>query len=429
MGEAWDVAVIGGGPAGSTVAWLLADAGHSVILLERDVHPRDHVGESLTPSTNNIFQRMGFLPKIEEAGFVHKAGACWTAPRSPVGRFLSLRLAEFLPPDAVQPYTYNVEREVLDAMLLRHAHERGVKVLEGVTAREVIFEGGRAVGIRASVADGWERRVDARLVVDASGRRCVLGNQLRLRRKDPTFNQFSLYAWFRGVAAPPPGYEGFLFLHFMGLEKGWAWEIPLRNGVWSVGVVAERDDFQGAGREQEAFFQGLVERNRNLRHRMRVARRIRPWRVEGDYSYLATRPAGPGWILIGDAVRFVDPIFSSGVDVAMYSAACAAEAVQEVLRGGDEGRAFGRYESRVSDGVQVWYELTDLFYRLQNLFTRFAVSKRHREDVVRLLQGNPYSPDMQARARRMIDLMRDAAEAATRDPANLLRPGALSPSR
>jgi 1H-pyrrole-2-carbonyl-[peptidyl-carrier protein] chlorinase len=423
--DAFDAIVVGGGPAGATLGWFLADRGHRVLLLERDIHPRDHVGESLTPSTNVVFDRMGFLPKMEDAGFVHKPGACWTSPRAPIGRHLSLRLAEFPPPDAVQPYTYNVERDTLDALLLRHAHEKGVTVLQGVTVREVLFEGGRAVGVRARVLDGWERVLRARVIVDASGRRCLLANQLRLKRKDPWFNQFSIYSWFRDVEPNPPGFDGFLFLHFLGLERAWAWQIPLRQRTWSVGVVTERSDFTSSGRTREEFFSELVSRNGNLAHRMRKARRVRPWRVEGDYSYSAERATGPGWVLLGDALRFVDPIFSSGVDVAVYSAALAADSVHEVLAGGDEDAAFGRYERSVGDGIQLWYELTDLFYRLQNLFTRFAVSRRYREDVIRILQGNLYVPVMQERARRMLAVMRQAYEAASLDPENLLRPGAL----
>jgi FADH2 O2-dependent halogenase len=396
-------------------------------VLERDVHPREHVGESLTPSTNTVFQQMGFLPKMEDAGFVHKPGACWTGPRSPVGRFLSLRLAEFPPPDAVQPYTYNVERDALDALLLRHAHEKGARVLQGVAVREVEFEGNRATGVRVAVADGWERRLRAQVVVDASGRRSVLARQLRLVRKDPGFNQFSIYSWFRDVEANPHGYEGFLFLHFLGLERAWGWQIPLRGGIWSIGAVTDRADFHASGVGEGEFFESLVRRNRTFRRRMRNAQRIRPWRIEGDYSYTVSRASGPGWLLVGDAVRFVDPIFSSGVDVALYSADFAAEAIAAAIREGREEDAFRRYERRVHDGVQLWYELIDLFYRLQNLFTLFAVSSRHREDVVRILQGNLYVPETQARARRMIDIMHAAHDEAVRDPGNLLRPGALAP--
>ncbi|MGH9247600.1 MAG: NAD(P)/FAD-dependent oxidoreductase [Acidimicrobiales bacterium] len=425
----FDVVVIGGGPAGAVLGCLLAGAGYSTVIIERDVHPRDHVGESLTPSTNPIFKQIGFLEKMEDAGFVHKPGACWTAPRAPVGKFVEIRLAEFPPPGAIQSYTYNVERDAFDTLLLRHAHDAGVKVLQGVRVQAVLFEGDRAVGVRARVMDGWERDVRARFVVDASGRRCVLASRLGLKKKDESFNQFGIYSWFRGVEPGQPGTEGMLFLHFLGLERAWAWQIPLRNGVWSVGVVTDKADFKKAKVDNEDFFASLMARSRTLRHNMRAAERIRPYWVEGDYSYKVERLYGPGWLLIGDALRFVDPIFSTGVDVAAYSALYAFEALDAVLRGDDEERRFGAYERRVSDGVEAWYELISLFYKLQNLFTYFAIRRRYREHVVRILQGNLYIPESLARAREMISLMRDTYERVIVQPDHLLLPGAIQPHR
>jgi FADH2 O2-dependent halogenase len=399
--------------------------GRSVAILERDIHPRDHVGESITPSTNPIFKRIGFLEKIEDARFVHKPGACWTAPRAPVGKFVTIRLGEFPPPGATQLYTYNVERDVFDTMLLRHAHELGAKVLQGVNVRQVLFEDDRAVGVRAGVTDGWERDLRAGVIVDASGRRCMLANQLGLKRKDPTFNQFGIYSWFRGVERNPTGYEGFLFLHFLALERAWGWQIPLRDGVFSVGVVTDKADFQKSGRTHEEFFGSLVERNRSFAYAMRDAERIRPWWIEADYSYKIETLAGKGWLLIGDALRFVDPIFSTGVDVATYSALYAFEAIESALTGGDEEQAFKEYERRVGDGIDAWYDLIALFYKLQNLFTIFAVKKRFRERVVRILQGNLYMPDSLERAREIIALMHESYEKVMADETNLLRPGAL----
>src|SRR2546426_843534 len=133
--------------------------GHRALILEKDVHPRDHVGESITPSTNPIFKQIGFLPKIEDAGFVHKPGACWTSPRATPGKFVSLRLGEFPPPNAPQLYTYNVERDWFDTLLLRHAHDLGARVIQGANVKQVLFDEGRAVGVRVAVTDGWERDI------------------------------------------------------------------------------------------------------------------------------------------------------------------------------------------------------------------------------------------------------------------------------
>jgi hypothetical protein len=192
-------------------------------------------------------------------------------------------------------------------------------------------------------------------------------------------------------------------------------------------VVTHRSDFKRASQDPEEFFSSLVERSISFAHAMRGAERVRPWWLEGDYSYRIDRLVGPGWLVIGDALRFIDPIFSTGVDVAAYSALFAFEAVEHVLSGGDESAAWGLYEKRVSDGVDVWYQFTSLFYRLQNLFTLFAVRDRYREQVVRILQGNPYLPESLDRARGMISLMQRSYEQVMRQPANLLRPGALSP--
>ena len=423
----FDVIVIGGGPGGSILSSLLAQGGYRTVVLERDIHPRDHVGESLTPSTNPIFKRIGLLEKIEDAGFVHKPGACWTAPRSPVGKYVSIRLAEFPPPGATQTYTYNVERDAFDALLLRHAHELGARVVQGATVQKVLFDGDRAVGVRARVVDGWECDLFARVVVDASGRRCVLASQLGLKRMDPVFNQFGIYSWFKGIEPTPADTEGMLFLHFLAMERAWAWQIPLRNGVWSIGIVTDKADFKKSGMDTEQFVMSLVERSNSFKYYMRNAVRIRPWWAEGDYSYDIRKLAGDGWLLIGDALRFVDPIFSTGVDVACYSALYAFEAIDAAFKGHDEREAFSAYEHRVSDGVQAWYDLIALFYKLQNLFTYFAVLDAYRERVVRILQGNLYQPESLERAREMITLMEEAYSTIMANPDNLLRPGALTP--
>jgi 1H-pyrrole-2-carbonyl-[peptidyl-carrier protein] chlorinase len=417
-----DVIVIGGGPAGSTLATLLARDGHKVLLLEKDVHPRDHVGESLVPSTNLIFERIGFLDKMDDAGFIHKPGTGWNAPRSNPWQFIDIQLFEFPLPGTPRPYTYSVERDVMDAMLIRHAHEQGAKVLQGVKVKEVLFEDGRAVGVRAVVTDGWERDLYARVVVDASGRRCLLAGQLGLKRKDPNFNQFCMYSWFRGVEVPPEKYTGFTLFYFLGLNKSWAWNIPLRDGVTSMGVVVDKRDFQVSGRSEEEFFYSLVRRNRGFTQVMEKAERIRPWWIEADYSYKIDRYAGPGWMLVGDAVRFVDPVFSSGVDVALFSALYAYEAITQSWRTGDESTPFSAYEHRVGDGIDIWYELIETFYQLQSLVSRFVTNPIHRERIIRTLQGNPYDPDTQARARALLDVMHASFDKVMADPGNLLRP-------
>jgi len=424
-----EVIIIGGGPGGSALGTFLARDGIKTMIIEKDIHPRDHVGESLTPSTNLIFDQLGFLGKMNDAGFIHKPGTGWNAPRSPLWKFIEIWLFEFPIPNAPQPYTYNVERDVMDTMMLRHAHENGAKVLEGVSVQRVLFEDGRAVGVRAKVADGWERDLYAKVIVDATGRRCLLANQLKMKKKDASFNQFCIYSWFEGVKEPPKRYEGFTLFYFIGLNQAWSWHIPLRNGRASMGVVVDKEDFQKSGVSHEDFFYSLVKRNRTFTHAMQDAERVRPWWIEGDYSYKIDQFSGPGWLLIGDALRFVDPIFSSGVDVALFSSLYAYETIKQAWGSGDEAKAFGEYQSRVETGVEIWYELISMFYKLQNLVSRYATSPRWREQIVRVLQGNPYIPETQERARKLLDSMQAAYTAVLSDPRNLLRPWAMDPDR
>ncbi len=424
-----DVIIIGGGPAGAALGTYLARDGHKTLIIEKDIHPRDHVGESLTPSTNLVFQELGFLDKMNDAGFIHKPGTGWNAPRSPLWKFVEIWLFEYPIPNAPQPYTYNVERDVMDTMLLRHAHENGAKVLQGVKVQNVLFEDGRAVGVRAQVTDGWERDLYAKLIVDASGRRCFLASQLGMKKKDANFNQFCMFSWFRGVKEPPKRYEGFTLFYFLGLNQGWTWHIPLRNGITSMGVVLDKEDFQKSGMSHEDFFYSLVKRNRTFTHAMQDAERIRPWWIEGDYSYKIDKFVGPGWMLVGDSLRFVDPIFSSGVDVALFSSKYAYETIRKAWATGDEAAAFADYQSRVETGVDTWYELISTFYRLQNLVTMYATRPKWREQIVRTLQGNPYLPDTQERAKKLLVAMNESYDKILQSPGNLLRPWMMDPEK
>ena len=424
-----DVIIIGGGPAGATLGTLLGRDGHDVLILEKDIHPRDHIGESLIPSTNLIFNEIGFLEKLNDAGFEHKPGTAWNGPRSQIWKFVEVPLFEFPLEGNPHPWTFNVERDAMDAMLIRHAHDHGAKVLQGVKVSDVLFEEGRAVGVRAKVADGWERDLRAKVVVDASGRRNLMATRLKMKRKDRNFNQFCIYSWFRNVKRPPERLRGWSLFYFVGLNQAWGWQFPLRDGKESVGVVVDKGDFQKSGVDHDEFFNSLVKRSRQFDYVMKDAERIRPYWVEGDYSYKVDRYSGPGWLMIGDALRFVDPIFSSGVDVALFSAFYAYESILESWRTGDEQKPFDAFHERVNSGVDSWYDTIGMFYRLQNLLTRFVTHPKWREYVIRCLQGNPYTPENLNRNRMLLDAMQESYERVMHDPSNILRPWAMDPEK
>jgi 1H-pyrrole-2-carbonyl-[peptidyl-carrier protein] chlorinase len=387
-----DVIVIGGGPAGATVGAYLGRAGYRVVLLERDIHPREHVGESLVPATNHVTHDLGFWQKLEASQFIKKPGATWTGTKGRVGSEFIVTFAE-IPQNIPNPdYTYHVDRAEFDAMYLRHAKELGCEVLEGVGVRNVLFEGDRAVGVRVNVL-GREFDLRSRFVVDASGRRCLLGKQLGLWERDPQFNQFAIYSWFRGVKPPAEETAEYIHVHFLPVDRGWVWQIPIYEDITSVGVVTERANFQKSGKDHATFFNELMDMTPNTRHILGDADRVKPFFIEADYSYKMNRFSGPGWMLVGDAARFVDPIFSSGVSVAMRSGQFAYRALETSLTGGDEHAAFEEYNDTVQRGVQIWYEWITLYYKLQALFTRFSSKPEYKADIQQLLQGEVFDKD------------------------------------
>jgi FADH2 O2-dependent halogenase len=382
-----DVIIIGGGPAGSTMGSLLSKAGISNILLEADHHPRPHVGESMVMSSVRVFDEIDFLPILEREGFVHKYGASW---HEIGGREAAITFSEFAQDGIRQHYTYHVDRSKLDLLMLKHAQQLGTQVYQGVTVKEVLFDGDRARGVRARVAD-QEIDLECRMLVDASGRGTVLGRQLKLKKNDPIFDQFAVHGWFENVRRGEPETADYIHIYFLPVERGWAWQIPITETITSMGIVAEREVFRQFKGRPDQYFEHYVQSNKGLSQAMAGAVRLNDFKTEGDYSYSMGRFIGNGWVLIGDAARFVDPIFSSGVSIALYSAKYASEQIRQAFETGDFSiETFRPYEAKVRAGVDIWYEFIRLYYKLLPLFTHFIRSKSHRIEVLRLLQGEVY---------------------------------------
>lgn len=383
-----DVIIVGGGPAGSVIGSYLSMAGINNLILESAIHPRPHVGESMVTATTRVFKDIGFLETMEREGFIRKYGAAWHPPARR-GEF-DIEFGEYPQEGIEQDYTYHVDRSKFDLLLLRHAERLGSKVIQGVHVKEVLFENGYARGVRATMA-GQEVDLPCRLVVDASGRNTLLGRQLRLKKKDPIFNQYAVHAWFEGVDKGTGPAADFIHIYFLPVERGWVWQIPITQEITSIGVVAELEVFKQSNLDLEGYFHRHVNFNPDLAHALRNARRINEFKTEGDYSYSMEKFVGNGFVMIGDAARFVDPIFSSGVSVACYSAKFASEQIRHAFETGDFSEAALKpYEVKLRRGVDIWYEFIRLYYKLLPLFTYFIESKKHRLQVLQLLQGEVY---------------------------------------
>lgn len=383
-----DVIIIGGGPAGSAMGCYLSMLGIDNIILESSIHPRPHVGESMVTSSTRIFKEIGFLETMEREGFVRKYGAGWHAPNNR-GRF-DIRFVEIDQPGVDQPYTYHVDRSKFDLLLLKHAERLGSRVYQGMHVKQVLFEDGYARGVRVAL-DNQEIDLPARMVVDASGRNTLLGRQLRLKKKDPIFNQYAIHAWFEGIDRSDPVSGDYIHIYFLPVERGWVWQIPITNTITSAGVVVEKDVFAKAHADLETFFLAQLQTNENLAHATRNIRRINEFKTEGDYSYSMSQFAGNGYVLVGDAARFVDPIFSSGVSVALHSAKFASEVIRTAFERNDfSSETFQPYEVRLRDGVNIWYEFIRLYYKLLPMFTYFIRSEEYRLQIIELLQGEVF---------------------------------------
>jgi flavin-dependent dehydrogenase len=331
------VVVIGGGPAGSTVSTLLAQQGHRVQLFEREHFPRFHIGESLIPETYWVLQRLNMLPKLKKSHFVKKYSVQFVNSHGKLSE--PFYFMEHKPHECSQ--TWQVLRSEFDQMMLNNAREHGVEVHEGVRVLEVLFEGSRAVGVRLQEEDGSERVVRAQVVVDASGQSSMIMSRLDLREWDPVLRKAALWTYWKGAHRDTGRDEGATLIVQTQAKKGWFWYIPLHDDVLSVGVVAAYDYlFLNRGtKDHETIYFEEVERCPGVKQRIAQATRCGPFRAAKEYSYRSKQVAGDGWVLVGDAFGFLDPLYSSGVLLALTSGSLAADAVAEGLAKGDTSAA------------------------------------------------------------------------------------------
>jgi flavin-dependent dehydrogenase len=381
-----DVLVVGGGPAGSTIAALLAEAGRAVVVIEKAHHPRFHIGESLLPANAALFDRLGVRERVEAIGMT-KYGVEFVSPDHEHCQFLEFGEAM----DKSMPYAWQVRRSELDELLFRNAAAKGARTFEGQRVREVAFD---AEGATAEVEleDGTRRSWRARFVVDASGRDTLLANQLRCKEKNKRHNSSALYGHFSGAERLPGRLEGNITI--VWFEHGWFWFIPLADGTTSVGAVCWPYYLKSRQKPLPEFFADTIALSPALAARLANAALV-DGRVyaTGNYSYASAQSSGARFVLIGDAYAFVDPVFSSGVYLAMQSAFDGARVVEAMLDGRPDAGALRRdFDRRVEHGPR---EFSWFIFRVTNPTMReFFMSPQNpfrvKEALVSLLAGDIY---------------------------------------
>ncbi len=386
----YDVIVMGGGPAGSTVASLLAREGRKVVLFEKEQFPRHHIGESLMTDTFWTFQRMGLLEKLKASPFTRKYSVAFANPAGKESRpfyFFEANHHE-------SAVTWQVTRAEFDLMLIEHAAEQGATVHQKTQVKRVLFDGDRAIGVEAMMPDGSLQQFHAKVVVDATGQTAMLSNKFRWRQRDPKLKKAVLYSYFKGAHREPDLNGGATLVLRTELgSNGWFWYIPLENDITSVGVVADPDYLvKGRGQDLAKIFQEEVEKCEPCRRRVEGAERVDKVYSILDYSYRSKQNSGDGFILIGDAYGFLDPIYSSGVLLALKMAELATDAIHDAFKHDDFSAArLGQFQPKLDQGIESMRKLVYAFYNEGFSFSQFLKKyPEQRVNVISLLIGDVF---------------------------------------
>ncbi|QSX79296.1 NAD(P)/FAD-dependent oxidoreductase [Agrilutibacter solisilvae] len=402
-----DVLVIGGGPAGSTAATFLARKGWKVLLLEKGSHPRFHIGESLLPMNLPILERLGVLEQVKAIG-TYKPGAEFPIVGDGTGNGLDYNTFRF--DRALDPqfgYAYQVKREEYDQILFNHARASGADARERVKVEKMEFGAdGRPSLAHARNDDGSTFTVQPRYVVDASGRDTFFGSQLKLKRKNDKHQSAAIFSHFTGVERRPGEDSGNITVQ--RFDHGWMWLIPLQHDVMSIGAVCFPEYLKQRRGESEQFLMKTLLGEHQVAARMNDAQRVGPVHVTGNYSYTCSRMTGPGWVMVGDAYAFVDPVFSSGVYLGMNSAEQAADVVDGALREpGREAALQAAMVKRLKRGLKhfQWFIYRFTTPVMQHLFNNPRNIWQVEQAVISMLAGDVFdNPQVLKRLRifRMI---------------------------
>ncbi len=374
--ETYDVAIIGGGPGGSTAGALLARAGRRVIILEREKFPRFHIGESLLPFSMQAFTRLGLHEKFKRAGFMEKFGGEIQGACSEEG-------VKFYFEDGFRSKTdrsYQVTRADFDKVLLDHAAENGAEVREETLVEKVDFRDDEVL-LRVSSKDSGTSEVRAKYVIDASGRNSVIGSHFKLKQNYDHLQKISIFAHYDGVVRED-GRDGTLTRMVRALDR-WFWHIPLTPERTSIGVVLDAEVFKKAKLSPEEFLAQAIAEQPLLKQRMESAERVGPVSVAADFSYRNSQLTGDRWMLTGDAAGFIDPVFSSGVFLAVLGGEQCADILHEVLtQPKKRRRLFARYGRTINRAMDVYLRFVNAWYSKE-----FIEVFLHPQDMMQIPQA------------------------------------------
>ena len=384
----YDCTVIGGGPAGATAATVLAMHGRRVAVIERDEFPRYHIGESLMPYTWFTFERLGVLDWFNKNGCPQKHSVQFVSTSGKVSQ--PFYFFETIKHDCAT--TWQVKRSDFDRMLLDNAKAKGADIFQGVTVREPLLDGTRLIGVSAITPDGNTETFHANAIIDATGRDSFLASRFGWKQRDPELNKIAIFTYYKGAKRDPGLDAGATTVAYIQ-DKGWFWYIPLPDDVVSVGVVAEADYLYRNTRDPESIFAREVDNCLWIRDHLSTGTRTEPVRVTGEFSYRSENIGGEGFCLAGDAFAFLDPVFSTGVFMALKSGEMAADAVHAGLdRGVVDLDSFADYNRDMRWALDQFRELVLSFYNQTFSFRDFIQSHPDlHSQLVDALVGNVFA--------------------------------------